>query len=219
MKKMAVEIRQSYHDLVRRDVVPHVPLAGGVLLDIGGGLGATAASLKQAGAAERIGVVDMISPAAERFSVDFRYAGNLEDASLLERAIAEEGPFDTILALDILEHLVDPWAVVKQLHQGLKKNGMLIASIPNVRNYRALLPLLLKNEWQLKDAGILDRTHLRFFVKDSAIALVTSSGLQLESVRPSPSGGGRIRLFRKATLGLLNSFTDRQYIIRARRVD
>jgi len=219
MAEPAAEIRDHYHDHVRRDVIPHVPRAGGSLLDLGGGLGATAARLKELGVADRIGVVDMIAPEAEALPIDFRYSGNLEDMALIDRVIVEQGPFDTILALDILEHLVDPWAIVARLHRGLKPGGRIVASIPNIRNYRALLPLLLRNQWQLADAGILDRTHLRFFVRQSAIELITSSGLELEAVAPSQSGGRKIALFRKLTLGLLNSFTDRQYIVTVRRVD
>lgn len=212
-----IELRQQYHDLVRRDVVPHVPHRGGVLLDVGGGIGATATRLKDLGAAARVGVVDQLAMTDEPLPVDFRYAGDLSDPTLIPRAAAEQGPFDTILALDVLEHLVDPWSVVAQLHQALKPDGQLIASIPNVRNYQVVLPLVLRNRWTLKDSGLLDRTHLRWFVRQSAIELMTSSGLALEDVTPSPSGAGRIRLFRGLTLGLLNSFTDRQYIVRVRR--
>ena len=46
---------------------------------------------------------------------------------------------------------------------------------------------------------------------------MTSSGLELVSVHPSPLDGRKVRLFRKVTLGLLNSFTDRQYIVCVRR--
>jgi len=206
----------DYHVLVRDDVIPHVPRLGGALLDIGGGSGATAARLKLLGNAERVGVVDIVDCAGPE--MDFSYVGSVEDPTVIARVIADEGPFETILCLDILEHLVDPWRLVGQLHSGLAPGGVLVGSIPNIRNYNALVPLLFKNKWQLRDAGILDRTHLRFFVRSSAIELMTCSGLELRSVHPSPSGGRRVRLFRWMTFGLLNSFTDRQYIVCVQRV-
>jgi 2-polyprenyl-3-methyl-5-hydroxy-6-metoxy-1,4-benzoquinol methylase len=211
-------VRNSYHGLVRTDIIPLVPKAGGTLLDVGGGIGATAARLKALGHADRVGVVDLVPPAdgADR---DFSYNGNLEDPALLDRIAAEQGPFTTILCLDVLEHLVDPWQIVARLHAALAPGGVIVASVPNVRHYSALLPLLLRGRWTLTDAGILDRTHLRFFVRESAIALMTSSGLVLEEVRGRASGGGKVRLFRGMTLGLLNSFTDLQYLIRVRRAD
>jgi 2-polyprenyl-3-methyl-5-hydroxy-6-metoxy-1,4-benzoquinol methylase len=214
---LAPEVREHYHDHVRADVIPHVPKHGGTLLDLGGGIGATAARLKALGHADRVGVVDLVDPPADALDRDFSYAGNLEDPALLDRIIAEQGPFSTILCLDILEHLVDPWRVVARLHAGLAPGGVIVASIPNVRHYTALAPLLFRNRWALSDAGILDRTHLRFFVRDSAIELMTSSGLKLEEIVPKAGGGGKVRAFRKLTLGMLNSFTDLQYIVRVCR--
>jgi hypothetical protein len=86
-----------------------------------------------------------------------------------------------------------------------------------VRNYQVLGPLLFRNRWTLRESGILDRMHLRFFVRSSAIELMTCSGLALEAVVPVPTEGRRIRQLRRATLGLFNSFTDERYLIRVRR--
>ncbi|MEM6902368.1 MAG: methyltransferase domain-containing protein [Pseudomonadota bacterium] len=208
--------RASYHDWVRHDVLPLVPSMGGTLLDFGGGVGATASEVKARGLVERIGVIDQIDPQSDGPPLDFHITGDVEQPQLIKHAIDEHGPFSTILCLDVLEHLRDPWSVVKHLQTGLTPEGVMIASIPNVRNYQALFPLLFHNQWTLTDAGILDRTHLRFFVRDTAIELMTPPGLMLEEIQPSASGGKKIRLLRAFTLGLFNSFTDRQYIIRVR---
>jgi hypothetical protein len=217
MGSAANEVRAGYHGLVRREIVPLVPRMGGSLLDFGGGVGATAAHIRDLGLVERAGVVDMVSGGDDGPQVDFRHVGDVEDPAVIDEVIARDGPFSVILCLDILEHLRDPWSVVRRLHGGLAEDGVMIGSIPNVRNFQALFPLLFRNQWTLTDAGILDRTHLRFFVRDTAIELMTCSGLTLEEVRPAPSGGRKIRLIRMATLGLFNSFTDRQYLIRVRR--
>ena len=42
--------------------------------------------------------------------------------------------FDVILFLDVLEHLVDPWIVFKEISNRLNKNGIIIISLPNIRN-------------------------------------------------------------------------------------
>lgn len=217
MNQISSDIRSSYHDLVRIDVIPHVPRSAGVVLDVGGGCGATVARLKELGKAARVGVVDIVDCQSAGVPLDFSYIGSVEDEAFMDSVVKQEGPFDTILCLDILEHLVDPWRLVAQLHGALAPGGVFVGSIPNVRNYVASVPLLFRNRWELRDAGILDRTHLRFFVRSTAIELMTSSGLELVSVHPSPSGGRKVKWFRRATLGLWNSFTDRQYIICARR--
>jgi 2-polyprenyl-3-methyl-5-hydroxy-6-metoxy-1,4-benzoquinol methylase len=207
------EFRDYYHALVREDVTPFVPKLGGTLLDVGGGIGATASYLKRHGHADRVGVIDMVAPAPGERLTDFNYQGDIEDAAFIADVIDGEGPFNIILCLDILEHLVDPWRLVAQLHMALAPGGAIVASIPNIRNYKALVPLVLRNRWDLADSGILDRTHLRFFVRSTAIEMMTRSGLRLESVNPSVSGGRKVALFRKLTFGLFDSFTDRQYVV------
>jgi len=210
----------NYHvweTLVRWDALDLVPKAGGTLLDLGGGIGATAAAARLNGHADRAGVADLVAEHTRAAPVDFRMAGDLEDPAFLDDVIRAEGPFATILCLDVLEHLRDPWSVVAALHRALVPGGTIVASIPNVRHYRAVFPLVFRNRWTLTDAGILDRTHLRFFVRDTAVGLMTSSGLVLDHVAGKPSGGRAARVVRALGCGLLDSFTDLQFLIRVRR--
>jgi 2-polyprenyl-3-methyl-5-hydroxy-6-metoxy-1,4-benzoquinol methylase len=211
----------GYNDQVRHDVVPSVPKATGTLLDVGGGTGATAAHLKRLGHATRVGTVDLARSESVDPDLDFQFFGNLDDEQFVERLIAEEGPFQTILCLDVLEHLVDPWLLVAQLHAGLSQGGVIVASLPNVRHYRVSGGLLFRNRWSLQDAGILDRTHLRFFVKDTMIELLTHSGLTLEEITaPLPERRQRlVKLFRQLTRGRLDSLISVRYIVRVRRTD
>jgi 2-polyprenyl-3-methyl-5-hydroxy-6-metoxy-1,4-benzoquinol methylase len=215
------QVVEGYHNQIRDDVIPCIPRTTGTLLDVGGGTGATAVHLKAIGLAARVGVVDRVESEHADPALDFHCSGELEDAAFLGEVIEREGPFDTILALDILEHLVDPWRVVSQLHGALVPGGHLIASIPNVRHYRVSGGLFFRNHWPLADAGILDRTHLRFFVKDTAVELMTHSGLVLEAVQsPDPERHRRQRaLFNRLTLGKLSSYVDVRYLIRVRRDD
>ncbi len=210
-------LREEYHTLIREDIFSLVPRGGGTLLDVGGGIGATAAKLRELGYVDRAGVADSVAHNVTSLGLDFRHSGDLEDGDFLDDVISAEGPFQCILCLDVLEHLRDPWGVVRQLHNALVPGGVIVASIPNVRNYKVLLPLAFRNKWTLTDAGILDRTHLRFFVRSTACDLMTSSGLVMDRVAAKPSGGRAVRLFRALTLGQLNTFTDLQYLIRVRK--
>jgi 2-polyprenyl-3-methyl-5-hydroxy-6-metoxy-1,4-benzoquinol methylase len=209
----------GYNDQVRLDVIPSVPESAGVVLDVGGGTGATAGYLKRLGRATRAGTVDLVRAESPDPDLDFQLAGDLDDDSFVESMIAEEGSFDTILCLDVLEHLVDPWRVVERLHQSLRPGGALIVSVPNVRHYRVSGGLLFRGRWHLQDAGICDRTHLRFFVRDTAIELATHSGLVLEDVAtPLPERRTQlVRLFRRITFGLFNNLISVRYVIRVRR--
>lgn len=208
-----VERVENYHDLVRRDVFPLIPEQAGRVLDVGGGVGATSAALKAAGRASEAIVVDHVDQSAP--GIDRTFRGNLEDATFLDGAIAEAGPFDTILCLDILEHLREPWKVVERLHAALKPGGVIVASIPNVNFLGLVGPLVFQGRYELQDEGILDRTHIRWFTRKTAVDMMTRTGLQLEAV--TGTMGGRYKLMNTATVGLLRRFFVLQYLIRVRR--
>lgn len=208
-------VRDGYHDLVRRDVFPLLPEQSGHVLDLGGGVGATAAALKREGRASRVTLIDLVEENYDP-AVDKAYAGDLEDPEMLRDVIAAEGPFDTVLCLDVLEHLRDPWRTVETLHSGLAPGGRIVASIPNARNIALVWPLVVRGRFDLAPAGLMDRTHLRWFTRSSAIALMTSSGLKLERVIDKLRGGRRYQLANRATLGLARRFLEIQYLISVR---
>ena len=86
---------------------------------------------------------------------------------------------DLMLCLDVLEHLVNPWETIRRLDHLLKPGGMLIISVPNIRNYHILFDLAFKGKFNYTESGIMDRTHLRFFTRASAIELVESAGAKV----------------------------------------
>jgi 2-polyprenyl-3-methyl-5-hydroxy-6-metoxy-1,4-benzoquinol methylase len=207
---------ERYHGNIRHDILHLLGSPPGRLLDVGGGLGATAAYAKEQLGAKRAVVVDAIS-APGRNQVDEHYQGSLEDESLWERLAANEGPFDTILCLDVLEHLVDPWAAVSRCRDLLAQGGILIVSVPNLRHWNVTVPLLFAGKFNLRDNGIMDRTHLRWFVRDTAIELVSQDGLKLEICQ----GGWYMNRYRKhekvADLGILPGLLYQNYFLRARK--
>ena len=75
--------------------------------------------------------------------------------------------FDVILFLDVLEHLVEPWDLFKEISKLLNKNGTIIISLPNIRNLAIIYKLIFKGTWDYQEYGILDKTHLRFFTDKS----------------------------------------------------
>ena len=210
-------VRTDYHARVRDDVLELVPVGTQTVLDIGGGIGSSAAYLKNVGKATKAIVVDLVADNCLP-EIDAGYAGNLEDPELLKRVVSEQGKFDAILCLDVLEHLTDPWSVIDYCHDTLNPNGVIVASIPNVRNHQLLLPLIFKGQFNLTQSGILDRTHLRWFVKDTAIELMTRKNLNLEHIEGRMYGRKK-KLLNALTLGLFRHFFYLQYFVRVRRTD
>ena len=96
--------------------------------------------------------------------------------------VDELGTYQVILFGDTLEHLADPAALLRRLRPKLEPGGALVVSIPNVANWTMRLRLLA-GRFDYTDRGILDRTHLRFFTKRTALHLVRSSGFEIERVQ------------------------------------
>jgi 2-polyprenyl-3-methyl-5-hydroxy-6-metoxy-1,4-benzoquinol methylase len=198
-----------YYGNCRKDILPLLPKRASRILEIGCGSGDTLAFLKANGYCHHTIGVELFSAAADIAvdRVDELYRSNIEEMDLA----VDPGSVDVILCLDVLEHLVNPHQVIRYLHKFLSPGGCMIASIPNVRHVTASLPLLLNNRWEYKDSGILDHTHLRFFVRDTAIQLMQCSGLNLDKVLGNLGKGA---LFNKVSLGIFESFLTLQYLVK-----
>lgn len=210
--------QSQYFNLVRQEILPLLPEKCDTVFEVGCGAGNTLAFLKSSGRCRRAGGLELFHDAADiaRKRIDVVLEGSVETLDLP----FEEQSMDVILCLDVLEHLVDPWKVVHRLHALLKPGGVMICSIPNIRYFRVLLPLLLRGRWEYTDSGILDKTHLRFFTRKSAIELVTCSGLRVDRIATTGLEKERgDRRWYVLTLGLLKPLFVWQYLIRAVRND
>lgn len=202
----------TYFGAARTDVLPLLPPKIDHVLEIGCGSGRTLEFLRTSGrSAVTYGVELVPSVAAEaRKRVDHIFVGNIEELTLP----FEPGSMNAILCLDVLEHMVDPWSAMGKLADLLAPGGVLVASIPNVQNYRVILPLL-RGRWEYSSQGLLDRTHLRFFTRASAIELMECSGLRVDRVDATGIFGRTLRAMN--LLPVLRPFLGLQFLIRARK--
>ena len=86
--------------------------------------------------------------------------------------------FDFILFADVLEHLYNPEAVLHSTKDFLNENGSIWISIPNV-SYNGVLIDLLNDNFQYREIGLLDNTHIRFFTSKSLEAMVSKCGFNI----------------------------------------
>lgn len=92
----------------------------------------------------------------------------------------EDEFFDYIIMGDVLEHLRRPDIVLKRLHKHVKKGGHIIVSMPNVKHYSVILPLLFNDEFTYSDAGILDTTHLKMYTGLEIRKLIEESAFKIK---------------------------------------
>jgi 2-polyprenyl-3-methyl-5-hydroxy-6-metoxy-1,4-benzoquinol methylase len=93
--------------------------------------------------------------------------------------------FSVIVLGDVLEHLVDPWDTLRDLVNLSSPGTSFIISVPNVAHVSVRV-LMLFGLFRYQSRGILDRTHLRFFDRKSAIKLVRQAGLKILAYRVTP---------------------------------
>lgn len=86
--------------------------------------------------------------------------------------------FDVIYFNDVLEHLVDPYSLLKKIKHKLSPNGVIISSIPNARYHRVLKSLIVNKNWEYTMDGVLDKTHLRFFTSKSILKMYHDLGFE-----------------------------------------
>ena len=207
----------TYFSNPRDEIAPLLPKDPGRVLEVGCGTGSTLRWLKNRGRCVRTVGLELFEGAAQeaRQHADEVVVGDAE--KLIGTAFAGQ-TFDLILCLDVLEHMVDPWAFVAKAEKLLSPGGLLIASIPNIRHLSVLLPLAFAGRWRYGPRGLLDQTHLRFFTRESALALLTTEHLSvtrwLRNVPPLPSKSAIVNLL---TFGLLRDLLTMQYLVSAQR--
>ncbi|MGB8427382.1 MAG: glycosyltransferase [Desulfobacterales bacterium] len=168
-----------YYDFIRPEIQTMVDHNAKTILDVGCAAGKMAAALKYKLGAEVWGVelVDEIAKQASE-ELDNVIIGDI--AAALPKI--PEAYFDTIIFADVLEHLADPYSVLDKVQSKLKSGGQVVASIPNVQHW-SVLKDLLEGRWEYKSAGILDKTHLRFFTRKSVIELFQNAGYKILDVK------------------------------------
>lgn len=165
----------GYFDHARDELTRHLPATARRVLDVGCGAGALGASVKARTGAEVVGIEyfeDAAARAAERLDQVIR-----ADLNTLTELPFPHGHFDAMFFGDVLEHLLDPARTLAALTTYLAPHGVVIASIPNVKHWSVVLPLLVTDAFTYTDAGLLDRTHVHLFTLNEAAAMFRGVGL------------------------------------------
>ena len=206
---------EDYFKHARTEVLPFLPSKLEKVLELGAASGATFATIKQKHPNVWGYGIELDKEAAKTAEgvFDIVKTGYIEGVKF-ENDIAPES-LDLVLCMDILEHLVDPWAQVARIVPLMREGGRLIISVPNVRNFKFLMRLLFKGDFNYVDAGILDRTHLRFFTFETAQELGTRAGLKphyLGGTKPPKpfSAKGIIKIL---TFGMLEPIMQKQVLV------
>lgn len=196
----------GYYANSRPDIVAALPRPVGSVLDVGCGAGHVGRALR-AEATRLTGIEPVPGPAEQAREV---YDEVVESG--VEEALAGlEGPFDTILCLDVLEHLVDPAAVLRGLLRVAAPGAHLQVSVPNARHISLVRDLVLHGTFGYTEHGHRDSTHLRWFTRRDIVGAVEDAGWRV--VRTSHPALTRSRQLDTLTRGRSTEFLVGQWYV------
>ncbi|ADB53907.1 class I SAM-dependent methyltransferase [Conexibacter woesei] len=202
----------TYYENSRPEIVAALPRPLGAVLDVGCGAGNVGASVRDAGATRVVGVEYVPEQAERARSLLDRVITGPVEAAFGE--LADER-FDTILCLDVLEHLVDPEAVLRNLRELAAPGAHIQISVPNARHVSLAWDLLVRGTFGYTEHGHRDNTHLRWFTRSDIVAAAERAGWKVQRVSHPPLT--RTRQLDRLTRGRSTEFTVGQWYVLAQR--
>jgi predicted TPR repeat methyltransferase len=200
----------GYYEQGRPELVALLPARLGRVLDVGCGTGGVGRAVRDRAESLTAIEVDAAAAAEARPVYDRLLVGTAE-----ERLADAGGPFDTILLYDVLEHIVDPAALLHALHAHAAPGALIHVSVPNARHFSLARDLVLRGTFGYAAYGIRDNTHLRWFTRRDLVALLEETGWRVERTAHAPlSRAGRIA--ERLTLGRSAEFLVHQWSALAR---
>ncbi|MBU4312607.1 MAG: class I SAM-dependent methyltransferase [Candidatus Omnitrophica bacterium] len=203
---------KSYFLHDRTDVFKLVPKTVRRVLDVGCGVGVLGKRLKESG---------MEVTGIEKDEKSCKEAGRYLHGVICcdaekDDPCLDEKYFDCIIYGDVLEHFYDPTHVLIRYKKYLKDDGIVIASMPNVRYYKVLIRLFC-GTWDYVDSGILDVSHVRFFTLINIKEMFAAAGFGIESIKRNIVASRGFRVLNLIFLSLMKDFLTYQYYIVAKK--
>lgn len=169
------------HDAHNPDLLALIPLNSRAVIEVGCGSGALAREFKALNPeCDYLGVdISEHYVSLAKRHCDAVMAMNLDQAN--EPFFAKQRDRDCWIFGDCLEHLKDPWRVLELIRWVIPDKGCVAACIPNSQHW-SLQARLALGDWRYEDAGLLDRTHLRFFTRKTIVELFESAGFRIDQM-------------------------------------
>ncbi|MCW3028848.1 MAG: hypothetical protein JWN81_2059 [Solirubrobacterales bacterium] len=205
--------REHGYETARPDVQALVPRTAQHILELGCSTGALGSALKARNGAFVLGVE--IDPEYAREAEERLDRVVVADAeTFLGEGKPEDAPFDCLVGADVFEHLTDPWKALDRAANLLEPGATVVISLPNVLHWPGLWRIIIGGRWPRDDAGVFDRTHLRWFTMRDAVDLLEGAGLRLQTVVPNyPGRAWRLTLMQLLGHTPLRRFLPVQWII------
>lgn len=165
------------------DLIDLMPLNARRVIDIGCGIGKNAKEYRKRASPEYYLGIEILPEDAEvaREFCSEIIVGNIEKFG--DEQWKNLSNYDLWVFGDVLEHLYDPWEVLKKVRNVMPMGGEIICCIPNVQHWSVQCRLAI-GDWRYADKGLLDRTHIRFFTRNTIIEMLHQANFEIIELVP-----------------------------------
>ena len=174
-----------YPDLPNHDLLDRIPLSANVVLDVGCATGALGAAYRRFNPRALLLGIDK-DPVAAALAAERLDQVVVVDVEQDPMPFTLDRPIDCIVYGDIIEHLRDPWSVIRRHVEALSDDGTILICVPNMEHW-SFVYRLLRGTWEYEPSGLLDDTHLRWFSLESMREGLEAVGLSRCDVARAPS--------------------------------
>lgn len=179
LQQTGVQSETTYMDAARKEMYPLFKHAPRKVLDIGCYAGGVGHGLKQSypgvfvwGCEPNQEIAKIAATRLDKVTQQTTEQWGEAEISLLKE-------MDTVLFLDVLEHMYNPWGELQFMAKHLLSSAQVLLSIPNV-GHMSVMANLARSNWAYEPAGILDVTHIRFFTAYEMRRLIYQTGFRIE---------------------------------------
>lgn len=171
------------HENHNPDLLDIIPWGSKKLIEVGCSSGALAREFKKLSPnCHYLGIE--IDPAYAELALRYCDQSQVLDIETAGDAFwKENADRDCWIFGDTLEHLKDPWRVLRQVRSIMPKNACIAACIPNAQHW-SLQAKLSIGDFRYEDTGLLDRTHLRFFSRQTILEMFNDAGFTVTACIP-----------------------------------
>jgi len=194
------------------------------VVEVGSSSGALARAYRAANpAASYVGIeIDADYAEASKRHCTEVILGNVE--KLPEATFEHLGDAQCWVFADALEHLYDPWLLLRKIRSHARQGLEVVACIPNAQ-YWGLQSCLNTGRFLYQDSGLLDRTHIRWLTRITIIDMFQSNGFRIDNMiarvmnPPSPEMAAALKEMARVAGAdpelALQDATAFQYVVRA----
>ena len=168
------------HAVVNHDLLAQMPANARRVVEVGCMHGALAQAYRAANPGVHYTGIDIDADYARvaRQACDLALDGDIEHFA--QPAFDALFPSDCWVFGDCLEHLRDPWRLLRRIRERIAADGCLVTCIPNAQHWSVQMRLAT-GLFRYEDSGLLDRTHVRWFTRVTMIELFQQAGWRIES--------------------------------------